>query len=93
MWRRGPTILYLGDTAIAWLGVWVEAVEATEEAMASQASETWIPRCPKCGNGTLVLAPANGFTKFLVAKTEVYCTNCQYRDVLADHIKEIYIRS
>jgi ribosomal protein S27AE len=59
----------------------------------TQASEMWIPRCPHCGSGTLLLAPANGFTKFLTTKTEVYCSNCQYRAVLADDIKRIYIRS
>ena len=58
----------------------------------NQAKEMWAPRCPHCGSGTIVLAPANGFTKHIVAQTEVYCTNCQYRAKLADDIKKIYIR-
>jgi DNA-directed RNA polymerase subunit RPC12/RpoP len=61
--------------------------------MALQATETYIPRCPHCGNGTIVLAPANGFTKWILAQQEIYCTNCQYRARLADDIKKIYIRS
>ena len=66
---------------------------AAATAACTQASEFWIPRCPICGDGGLLLAPANGFTKYIVTKTEVYCTHCQYRAVLADDIKKIYIRS
>jgi hypothetical protein len=61
--------------------------------MASQATETWIPRCPKCGSGSIILAPANGFTKHIVEATEVYCSQCQYRARLADDIRRVYIRA
>jgi hypothetical protein len=60
----------------------------------NQASETWTPGCPRgCGSGTLILAPANGYTRHIVSETRVYCTNCQYEGKLADDIKLIYIRS
>jgi len=61
--------------------------------MSSQANELWIPRCPRCGNGHPMLAPANGFTKFIVEAVEIYCQECQYRAVLSEVIKQIYIRS
>jgi hypothetical protein len=83
---RGPAVLYLGDRPVAWL-----AVEA--RPMASQATETWLPRCPKCGRGTPVLAPANGFTRTLIEKTEIYCAECQWRGSLADHLAQVYVRS
>jgi hypothetical protein len=60
--------------------------------MTNQASEMWTPRCPQCGNGSLVLAPANGFTKWLISKVEVYCTNCQYRANLAENLTKIFVR-
>ena len=59
----------------------------------SQATETWIPRCPHCGNGSIILAPANGFTKHVLAQIEIYCTHCQYRAKLAEDIKKVYISS
>jgi hypothetical protein len=61
-------------------------------AMMHQGSEMWTPRCPVCGSGTIILAPANGFTKHIIAQQEVYCTNCRYLAKLADDIKRIYIR-
>ena len=61
--------------------------------MKDSHAEVWIPRCPRCGEGNIILASANGFTKHLPLKTEVYCPHCTWRGVLADHIKEIYIRA
>ena len=60
--------------------------------MATQANEMWAPRCPRCGHSGPILAPANGFTKWLIGKVEVYCPNCQWRAVLADVIKQVYVR-
>jgi hypothetical protein len=59
----------------------------------SQAGEVWYPRCPRCSASHLVLAQANGFTKHLIDKAEVYCTECQWRGVLAAEIKRVYVRS
>jgi hypothetical protein len=86
-WTKGPAIAYLGDRAVAWLARW------KEPSVSTQGSETWVPRCPKgCGGGTIILAPSNGFMKWIVGKVEVYCTNCQWRGKLEDDIKKIYIR-
>jgi uncharacterized protein with PIN domain len=52
----------------------------------------WLPRCPQCG-GSLILAPANQFTKHIVEKTEVYCQQCQWQGGLAANIKQIYASS
>lgn len=60
--------------------------------MSSQASEMWVPRCPKCGTNP-VLAPANGFTKFLIDKVEVYCPHCSWRELLATAIRQVYVRT
>jgi len=60
--------------------------------VASRASEMWLPRCPQCGSSNVILAPANGFTKFIVDQVEVGCNNCPYRARLKDEIKRIYIR-
>lgn len=65
--------------------------QARGAVMSTQANEMWVPRCPACG-GNLVLAPANGFTKFLMDKVEVYCTHCSWRQVLANVIEKIYVR-
>jgi hypothetical protein len=40
-----------------------------------------------------MLAPANGFTKHIVDKVEVYCAECRWRAVLADVITQVYVRS
>jgi endogenous inhibitor of DNA gyrase (YacG/DUF329 family) len=54
--------------------------------------DVWTPRCPKCGKGTPVLAPANDLTKHLLLYIEVYCPECQWQDKLQDNIKKIYVR-
>ena len=54
--------------------------------------ECWLPRCPRCGHSALTLAPANQYTKYVVAKAEVYCPECQWRAVLADVMKQVYVR-
>lgn len=54
--------------------------------------ETWVPRCPQCGDSKLVLAPANEHTKHALLFVEVYCPNCQWRDRLDQNMKRIYIR-
>jgi hypothetical protein len=59
----------------------------------NQANETWIPRCPNCSEGNLVLAPANGFTRNILDKVEIYCTNCRYRGKLSDDLAKVYIRA
>ena len=61
--------------------------------MATQASEVWLPRCFRCGESKLILAPANGFTKYIVGKVEIYCFNCGWRGKLEDEIKKVYVRS
>jgi hypothetical protein len=63
------------------------------EAMATQANEVWLPRCFECGESKLILAPANGFTKFIVDKLEIYCFGCGWRGMLTDNIKKIFVRS
>jgi rubredoxin len=60
--------------------------------MATQASETWYPRCPRCGESKLILAPANGFTKHLLIAVEIYCPECQFRKKLSEAIKTVYVR-
>ena len=85
-WHRGEPILFRDDQPIRWLAVW------KEDEMATNGNELWVPRCYKCG-GTLVLAPANQYTKFIVAKTEIYCTGCQWRGTLEDNIKKVYVRT
>lgn len=69
-----------------------QAVNAIEDAMGNK-DEFWIPRCPRCADSNLVLAPANQFTKGIVDKTEIYCTHCQWRGVLAEEIERIYVRT
>ena len=54
--------------------------------------ELWTPRCPKCGDGKLMLAPANQYTKYIVAAVEVYCEHCQWIGRMGDHIKQVYVR-
>jgi endogenous inhibitor of DNA gyrase (YacG/DUF329 family) len=51
--------------------------------------DVWTPRCPKCGKGTPVLAPANDLTKHLLLYIEVYCPECQWQGKLGDDIKRI----
>ena len=53
--------------------------------------ETWVPRCPQCGD-SLVLAPANQRTKHALAQVEVYCPHCQWIGKLGDNLKGIYVR-
>jgi hypothetical protein len=55
-------------------------------------NETWVPRCPKCAQSHLVLAPANQHTRNIVEKVEVYCTECQWRGFLVEFIHRIYVR-
>jgi hypothetical protein len=53
----------------------------------------WLPRCPRCGEGNLTLAPANEFTKHICDKTEIYCPHCTWRGMLGDNIKRIFSQS
>jgi len=54
--------------------------------------ERWVPRCPKCGEGNLLLAPANQYTHAIPAKWELYCQHCQWQGRVEDHYKTIYVR-
>ena len=54
--------------------------------------EMWMPRCPRCGESQLILAPANQYTKGIVAQVEVYCPSCQWQARLVDNIKAVYVR-
>lgn len=56
------------------------------------ANETWIARCPQCGEGALTLAPADQRTKHCAPYVEVYCSHCQWRDKLYVNLKKIYVR-
>lgn len=58
----------------------------------SLRSENWVPRCPQCGNGNLLLAPANQCTHGVLAQVEAFCQECQWRQRLADVIKKVYVR-
>lgn len=55
-------------------------------------TETWTPRCPRCGEGNLILAPADQRTKHCAPYVEVYCGHCQWRDLLFANLKRIYVR-
>lgn len=55
-------------------------------------TETWTPRCPRCGEGNLILAPADQRTKHCAPYVEVYCGHCQWRDLLFANLKKIYVR-
>lgn len=61
--------------------------------MTENGAEMWFPRCPRCSESNIILAPANGFTKHLLPQVEVYCPNCQWREKLADTLKQIYVRT
>lgn len=58
----------------------------------SLRNEMWVPRCPQCGNGNLLLAPANQCTHGVLAAVEVYCAECKWRKKLAEVIKQLYVR-
>lgn len=47
--------------------------------MAANGNERWIPRCPKCSESQILLAPANQHSKGSTDRTEVYCPNCQWQ--------------
>lgn len=55
-------------------------------------SETWIPRCPRCGDTKLILAPANQCTHGVLDQVHVYCGGCQWDGRLSDEIKTLYVR-
>lgn len=54
--------------------------------------EMWVPRCPQCVEGTLILAPANQYTRLLPAKLDIYCPHCQWRGELEKWIGRIFVR-
>lgn len=56
------------------------------------ATETWIPKCPQCGETKLVLAPANQDTHGVLEQVAVYCPACTWLGRLRDHITVVYTR-
>jgi hypothetical protein len=54
--------------------------------------EMWYPRCLKCGNGNLLLAPMTNATHDALAYIEVYCAECQWQGRLDENLKKIYVR-
>lgn len=56
------------------------------------AREMWMPRCPRCGNGNILLAPANQCTHGVLSQVEIYCQECQYLGKLSEVIKRLYVR-
>lgn len=58
----------------------------------STMKELWYPRCLKCGNGNLLLAPATNATHNALAFVEVYCAECQWQGRLDENLKRIYVR-
>lgn len=54
--------------------------------------ECWLPRCPRCGHSALTLAPANQYTRAVLAMVELYCPECQWQERLGDALKLVYQR-
>lgn len=63
---------------------------AKQEADMSKASELWVPHCPSCMEGKLILAPANGLTVGIIEKAEVECFNCHRRYTIQQAVKAFY---